>query len=501
MMDIIQLQEFLQHHIRTAQERNEGITHVKYRIQAALNRLCENGELEVFDVNARTQDECGGEKTYFVELDAQLRFPIRKVRMVAQWPPKTVHDTLTVLELGKKVKEYIGQGYGDYMVCHPGVAGDIFVTKTYIDDVDNPDFPVLVITDRDEKGFAKRQRFREEALHLPTIREWKDLNNALERSEQEHKKAEEAADHLEAQLDLMDEFNIDIAKLAGVDGAEGPDETREAVRQKMRRLEQLEKCICIEPHQLAKVRINQNADFTSGSAYCWADVDLFLTEEQGMAMVEVMRQSADKRMSMEKLKPEPPAPVDRQRLNVGAKSIHTWESFQGEGSDRVKVTLVVDEKTFKYGMLPALEDNREVKTIDREAMDEEFDKIRKEVAFSKALMVMRAALIDEGGVAALIDGLLMQPLIGVIGQETYDGLVAITGDILSETTVKMPDQGSFASHDYVHLKPTRGSSWKGIYYCGGSHSESGKPPSTFSPRKTTCPQCLVRYRKLRDGGE
>lgn len=457
-------------------------------------------------------------------------------------------SAMTVNDLYAKCAELMAAGKGEHLVVHPGVAGDIFLEKVYTEEEDG--WHVCVITDADEQVTAKRARFHKEGLDLPTIKEWEESQKELARLRRELEVKGDVLSQVEQDYDDVMSAAEDAFKVAG-----GLQEVLEAIHQAKRRLTNFERCVNIETHQVASVDLQQNSNFTSGSAYCTASLSLYLTQAQGEHLLSGIRKGKARQISMGCKVPFDTCSkcgnISRtmKEMRVYPKSIRRWESNQPNGSDEVKVTLFVDEKTFKYAMLPCLDDNREVKTmitppvkhltvqLSEEAVphykffgarrnlepirtpncdcddgslptesgevcskcEERFVLVSRDYhAFEEAFVVLRAALIEAGGIQAFVDGVLMQPLVGVIGEAWYEMLVGDTDTVLQGTKVSLPTQGGITSHSYVHLRPSclREHELKTIYYCGRAHSESDQPPWTVLRSKATCPDCVAKYDKL-----
>lgn len=186
----------------------------------------------------------------------------------------------------------------------------------------------------------------------------------------------------------------------------------------------------------------------------------------------------------------------KDSILVRPQCVRSWESFHAKGGNEVEVTLRVSQKTFQYGMLPGLKDNRGVKVEEVPPMNE--PPVRRDyTAMEDAVVLLRAKLLEHEP-AALVDSVLMAGLRSAVGDDWYQHLVDRTEDVLSKS-VKLPPRNNIASDDYVHLRPTGtgdfGRTVKTILFCGAAITEHNPPPTTYNIKKVTCPHCIVAYER------
>jgi hypothetical protein len=354
-----------------------------------------------------------------------------------------VQSAMTVNQLHAQLADMIEQeGKGEHLIVYPGTAGDIFVEKVYAEEQDG--WHVVVLCDQ------------------------KEGNVTFDPSE-----LEKTYQELQDQRDLFDDYVIRLSDLIPSEpNSQSPDEVLEEVRKWRRNWEYLSTGLDLRASDIQSLDIDLNN--RGSSAWGRVKLGLFMPNDRIVKMYEAMRTHQDQVNRFGAALAPSGTPVFPKRLDLDPRRITKWESWTPDGADYTTLALTVQVPNRTFDMWkPALGENREVREMVEVPFDNKHDpsKItdliqqwraawpevasisdgiaveamkqrmnpppaaRDYTAMEEAVIVLRAALkehVDE----SFIDGILMQPLIGTIGEGWYEALVNNTDKVLG-TKVKL----------------------------------------------------------------
>jgi hypothetical protein len=248
------------------------------QLTSVLNGLVEKGVIRSWTgLEATVPSAYCEEQKVCIHVEVQsMGTVVERWELDVAWPPPGKdNDALLVVDLAKRMDEFVAQGRGDYYVVHPGVAGDIYCTYVYLDEED--EWTVCVITDDDEKVLSKRERFAEAGLKLPTILEWQEMQKDLKARDEELERNDAFFRRMSEKLDTE---TIDIETLE----AAFNDEVAAAERVTKR----LENFILIRPGDV--MEYNVELDSRTTGAVLVEGMKVFMGHDELIRMTELVRE-------------------------------------------------------------------------------------------------------------------------------------------------------------------------------------------------------------------